>query len=276
MIELFIESLPLFRNAIFAGIICGAVLGAIGVYVVAQRIVFLAATTSQIASLGVVLGFFVPHAIGAGEDHFHPLAWSAVLAVLGVTLLSRVHAKHRDNALGIGFLFGSAGTLAVSGFVVEELQDISTLLFGSAVAVDDEGLLVLLTVLLPVLALHLFWMRGFVSVTRDPIAASAQKLPVNLLIWTLLATVALSISVATYVIGALPAFAFCALPGMVVLGVTSKFRTAFFIAAVLGALAGIGGYFAAFVFELPVGASQTLVLCGMLALRALWTTVANR
>jgi zinc transport system permease protein len=84
----------------------------------------------------------------------------------------------------------------------------------------------------------------------------------------LLATVALAVSVTTRTIGALPVFAFSTLPALAASRFCPSLGTTLPFAALLGAVAGFGGYLAAFVWELPVGASQTAVALLLFAVAA--------
>ena len=67
-------------------------------------------------------------------------------------------------------------------------------------------------------------------------------------------------------LGALPVFAFSVLPGVAALLASPRLGPVFPIAAALGALSGGLGYIAAFLWEFPVGASQTAVAVAFVVL----------
>src|SRR5690606_24920249 len=90
------------------------------------------------------------------------------LVTLWVVWAGRSPNSRRDSVLGFLFLLGSAGTLLVGTRIVEELQDIQTLLVGNAVAVLPEDLTMLQIVSVVVLAIHLVAMRGMVQSSFDP------------------------------------------------------------------------------------------------------------
>jgi zinc transport system permease protein len=85
----------------------------------------------------------------------------------------------------------------------------------------------------------------------------------------LLALLALAISLTTRVIGALPTFAFSVLPALVAIRIARNVPQALLLATTVGAIAGFSGYVVAFVYELPVGAAQTLVAATFVALTEL-------
>jgi zinc transport system permease protein len=268
----FFESWELFRDPALAGAIVGLVLGYLGVYVIARRMVFLSAALSQGAGLGVALAFY-------GQAHWSltGLAGSPRLLALAVTLTTALlltadrnaAATRRDSLLGFAFLLGSAGTLAISTRIVHETQDIQSLLFGSAVAVLPEELRFVILTAAGVTALHLWWARGFLQISVDPDSAIVRGLPVRLLEACLVLSLALSISFFTQVLGALPVFAFSVLPAMAALRVSVNVTMALVVAAMCGAVSGFFGYLAAFQYDLPVGASQTLVGIGLVVLSEL-------
>jgi zinc transport system permease protein len=258
----FFESWELFRDPALAGAIVGFVLGFLGIYVIARRMVFLSAALSQSAGLGVALAFYAQIHWGltglAGSPRLGALVVTLTTALV-LTTDRKAVATRRDSLLGFAFLLGSAGTLAISTRIVQQTQDIQSLLFGSAVAVLPEDLRFVLWTALVVTFLHIWWMRGFVETSLDPDSATVRGLPVRVLEGALLVSLALSISFFTQILGALPVFAFSVLPGMAALRVSRNLTMALVVAGVGGAACGFLGYLAAFQYDLPVGASQTLV-----------------
>lgn len=258
----FFDSWEIFRDPALAGAIAGFVLGFLGIYVIARRMVFLSAALSQCAGLGVAVSFYAQIHWG-----FAGLAGSPRLGALLVTLITalvltadrKAVATRRDSLLGFAFLLGSAGTLAISTRIVQETRDIHSLLLGSAVAVLPGDLRFLLATALAVTFLHVWWARGFVQSSLDPDSATVRGLPVRLLEAALLLSLALAISFFTQILGALPVFAFSVLPGMAALRVSRNLTMALVVAGIGGAACGFFGYVAAFQYDLPVGASQTLV-----------------
>ncbi len=260
-LQLFFDSWELFKDPAVAAILLGGLLGMLGVYVVIKRMVFFSAALSQVAGLGVASSFWVKVVFGASwlTSPYLGAATTCLVAV-GYIMTQRGQATaNRDSALGLIFLLGSAGTLAVGTRIVQEVQDIESLLFGSAVAVlpEDFNMVVFTVVVLGVL--HLWWHRGFVVVSVDADDADVRGLKATLLEWVLLLSLAAGISVSTRVLGALPTFAFSVLPAMGALKIAPNVPRAMSIATLLGATAGFGGYLAAFLYQLPVGASQTIV-----------------
>lgn len=264
-----------FREAVFAGMISGAVLGALGVYLVARRMVFFSAALTQVSGLGVVCSLLVwtfvthrwadhlAHDHGANTLRMIVLTGGAFLfSGLGAILLARGSQARSDQRLGLAWILATSLILVLGARVDRhEIPNITLWMFGGR---GDAGLLPegdflrLLLVNSAVLALHLWWRRGFIAATLDPVGARVRGMPVGPLDIALLLSVGAATSIGGAVLGMLPVFAYSVLPAMSALRVTRNLSEALAVAAIVGAAAGFFGYLAAFRFALPVGASQAL------------------
>lgn len=268
-LQQFIGGWQLFADAVWAATLMGATLGLLGCYVIIRHLVFLSAALSQAASLGVALSFYVAATVGLPAPLTSPTLWALLATGVVVLIFARRRQQHSatdDELLGVIYLVGVAGTLAIGTRIVADLADIQTLLFGTAVAVIPEDLSAIVWTTGPVLFVHALLWRGFTAVSTDPIGSAVRGLPVRLLDLVLLATLAIAVSVCTRVLGALPAFAFSVLPGLAALRLASSMRQALLGSTLIGAAVGAGGYVVAFLAELPVGAAQTVTAVAILAL----------
>lgn len=260
-LTLFFESWELFREPALAGALAGALLGYLGVYVVLRRMVFVSAALSQSAGLGVTLAFFAQIHLGLGPALASPVIY-ATLATLAVALLLMLDETtlgvRRESLLGAAYLVGGAGALALGTRIAQEAHDIESILFGSAVAILPDSFRLLVGTVVVLFGLHLWWRRGFTQASFDRDGARVRGLPVRLLELALLGSLAVAISVCTRILGALPVFAFSVLPAMAALRVSANVPRGLALAAAFGAISGFCGYLVAFLYELPVGASQTL------------------
>ncbi len=277
-LDAFWNAWPLFQDSILTGTCAGVLLGVLGVYIVLGRMVFLTAALSQTAGLGVTLAFAAQVYLGVSAAIASPLAGASILSLASLFLIwnNQEHGRaRRDSMLGFLFLVGSAGTLVVSSKIVQELHDVQTLLFGSSVAVLPGDFRLISMFGLGVMCLHLWWWRGFVEVVYDQDTALVRGMPVQVLKLTLLISIALSVSLCTRVLGALPSFAFSVFPAMAAVVWASNIPRAMGLAAVIGGACGFLGYVAAFLYEVPVGPAQALVGAAIWLLAALTSRVAK-
>jgi zinc transport system permease protein len=265
----FFEAWELFQYPAASGAVAGALLGWLGVYVVLGRMVFLSAALSQAAGLGVALAFWLQIVWGmTGSPLASPWVGATVMTVIATLLLMADRSPggtRREAILGFAYLAGAAGTLAVGTRIAAEIHDIESLLLGSAVAVLPDDFRLLATVAAIILAIHAWGARGLVQAAFSPDAARVRGLPVAALRIVLLGSIALAISVCTRVIGALPVFALSVLPAAAATRLAPSVRWSLWLATAIGAFAGFAGYVVAFLYSLPVGASQTLVAAAITA-----------
>jgi zinc transport system permease protein len=262
----FAANWDLYRDPVVCGVVAGAVLGMLGVFVVLRRAVFVTAAVSQSAALGVALAFLLGIYLGVTPP---PVLCAFVLALAATGVLawrSRSTRLPREAIVGLLYVGASALAVLVGDRIAQEAEDITAILFGTAVLVRPEDLLAVLTVsALVVVALGALY-RGLVFAGFDPDGARIQGLPVariELLLWTL---VALEVSVTTRAIGALPVFAFSVLPAMAALRASNRLSHAVLLAGLAGALSGGLGYLSAFMLRFPVGAAEACVAAVLFSL----------
>jgi zinc transport system permease protein len=252
-------ALEVFRDPILAGAIAGATLGYLGVFVLLRRMVFVTAALAQASGLGVALAFW----LGIHLD-LHPWPGTgALIAALAAALalsvdLRRLHLS-REGALAGVWLVGSAGAVLVGSRITQDAHDVSAILFGSAVVVQPHELWTIAALGALTLGLGVMGQRALVFTGFDPDGARVQGLPVRWIELGFLAVLTGVVSVTTRALGALPVLAFAVLPGAAGLLAAPRLPLAFPLAAALGAVAGAAGYLAAFVLDLPVGATQAAV-----------------
>ena len=265
----FTANWELYRDPVVCGVVAGAVLGMLGVFVVLRRAVFVTAAVSQSAALGVALAFLLGIYLGFTPP---PVLCAFLLALAATGVLAwRSPSTRLPREAIVGLLYVGASALAVlvGDRIAQEAEDITAILFGTAVLVRPQDLLAVLAVSgLVVVALGALY-RGLVFAGFDPDGARIQGLPVariELALWTL---VALEVSVTTRAIGALPVFAFSVLPAMAALRASNRLTRAVLLAGLFGALSGGLGYLGAFMLRFPVGAAEACVAAGLFSLAVL-------
>ncbi len=252
-------SRDLFRDPILAATAAGTILGWLGVYVVLRRMVFVAAAVSQAAALGVALAFYAQIHLATDVS---PVLGAVSLTFL-VSLLFMLDPLRlritRESILGLAFVFAGGSAVAIGDRISQEAHEIGSILFGTAVLVRTFDLWLILILASLLLIGHIWTTRGMLLSSFDPDAARVQGLPIRLLDAFLFLSVGAMVAVATRALGALPVFAFTVLPAMAALAIGGRLWFVLILSACLGALSGGLGYVLAFMRDLPVGASQTIV-----------------
>ncbi|MFL5344604.1 MAG: metal ABC transporter permease [Hyalangium sp.] len=266
--EQFRASFELFQDPILCALIAGGVLGFLSVYVVLRRMVFVSAATTQAAGLGVALAFFAEIHLGF---QVNPTVGAIALSLLATLLLMADPSwlkLTRESVLGLAWAFAGGAAVLVGDRIAQEAHDIQGILFGTAVLVTPEQLAHVAIVGALILVIHLWWFRGLTFASFDRIGASVQGLPVKLLDAVLMLSIGVMVGVSARALGALPVFAFSTLSAIAALVLDLRLGWTFLLATVFGCVAGGGGYLFAFLYDFPVGGSQT-VLSSALVLVAL-------
>ncbi len=267
MWDALIVNWELYRDPILCAVAAGAVLGMLGVYVVARRIVFVSAALSQVSALGIVLGFFLSatFALTGVVAGILPVGLALVLAlvvVFALTWMGDRPSLGRDAILGVAFIVPTALVLVVGPMIPQELHVVEQLLHGSAVMVRQSDLYAVTIVGAVVVLIQVVALRGFIFASLDPLVARTQGVPVRTLDLVLFSSIAIMTGLVTRALGALPTFGLTVLPAIGVLGLKIGLRNVFILAAIIGAVSGGGGYLVAYMMDWSVGASQTLVATG--------------
>jgi|SoiMethySBSTD1v2_1073268.scaffolds.fasta_scaffold09732_11 ABC-type Mn2+/Zn2+ transport system permease subunit len=272
--------LGIYQDPVLCGILAGAVLGMLGVFVVLRRAVFVTAAISQSAGLGVVLAFALQIHLAIALPPVLGALLASLVATSLLALRSESLRRARESMVGFCYIGASAAAILVGDRIAQEAHDVAAILFGTAVLVRPIDLLLVAIVAAAAFAMVAVSYRGLVFVGFDPEGARVHGLPVRAIELSLWLLVAVTVSVTTRAIGALPVFAFAVLPALAALAVVERLGRALIAAALLGAAAGGLGYLAAFFLEFPVGAAQAALavvwLVIALALGSLRTTLRAR
>jgi zinc transport system permease protein len=261
----------LWMEPMLAGVLAGAILGYIGVFIVLKRMVFVSAALSEISGVGVAFAFYVgsimgidPHAHGALPLLLEPTWFSLLFACLAAALFS-LRPGHRklaaETIVGLGYIVSSALVLAIlnSPRIAQEAHAVGDILFGNAVTVPRSQIYALLAAAVAAVVVHALFFKELLFVSYDPETAVVQGVGVFRYELLLNLATAVVISVATRAVGALPVFAFTVIPAAAALMLTEKMRATIALAVAIGIVAAAGGYYVSWIESLPTGATMVVV-----------------
>jgi zinc transport system permease protein len=263
----FLDALPIVQNGLLASCLTAVVCSFLGIYILLKRMVFVSAALTQFSALGIALAlilteFFLPQGPLAASTHSaHDTdLLSNAAALLFACLVASGLAVHtqerritRESLLGIGYVLPAGLSLVILDRVTTHPGLIEGVLFGNAVFVTSQQLLMLALACTGVLCLHGLLYKEFVFTSFDPETAKASGLRTLLLNQLLFFTLAVSTSVAIGCIGALPVFAFMVIPAAAALLLVSRLPPAFLLAMGIGVTSALAGFYLSFLFALPTG-----------------------
>jgi zinc transport system permease protein len=266
----FWDAFDFWRDSMMAVLLAATVCSILGVYVVLRRVVFVGAALTQVSGVGVALAFWIASFMTGADPHgdhpgwIDPQAFSLGAALIAAISFSFVRGGRRiasETLVGLLWVLASSILLLVlsSKRIVQEAHEVDDLLYGSAVLVRLQDVITLAWVTGAIVLVHLLSFKEFVFMTYD--AEMAQTLGYKTVGWDILfyATLGVGVSFAVRTVGMLPTFGFLAIPSSAALLLVRRIYIALPLAVVFGICGGALGYYVAFTYEWPTGAS--IVCC---------------
>jgi ABC-type Mn2+/Zn2+ transport system permease subunit len=243
-------------------VLAGGFCGALGFWVVSERLAYSAESLSHGLLPGLVLAGLAdaPLVLGA--------AGGAAVAAALIALAARDPRAGTDTgtAVAVTGLVGLGSLLALAPDAPQRLEE---LLFGDPLGVTTGDLVAAAALLavggIALAALH----RPLVASSFDPGGAAALGLRPALVRFALLALTAAAIAVAVQGLGALLVLAVLVAPAMAVRGHVRAPGAAMLSGAAVAAVSGIAGIQLSSLAGTAAGASVALVLCAAAAAGAL-------
>jgi zinc transport system permease protein len=249
-----LETVLLFRDALYGALIIALGCSVLGVYVVLRRIVFVGAALAQLSSAGIALSLFLGGFTATAMLGLHPVAVALVVTLAGALILGRAGASRvsPDATIGVAYALAAAiGILLVSKATVGEAHDI--FLQGNILGMTRADATTLLAIVAPVLVVHVAFHKEFLFVSFD--REMARTLGYRVERWDLLLyfTLGLVIAFAMQFAGVILVFSFLVLPAVTGL-LVARSMVQLYAIAVLSALASATvGFALSIPFDLPTG-----------------------
>jgi ABC-type Mn2+/Zn2+ transport system permease subunit len=252
MIEIF--ALPFMQAALYAGVLLALLCAVLGIHIVLQRRVFLSAAVSQVATLGMALGFYFG---------WHPTL-SALLTILSILfLLSRfMHNRYAltDTLLGVIYVSAFAISILLMSKSAQGYEELQHLLQGNLLTLTSRHLLLITLLFVSTFSLFFLFHKEILFTSFD--ANMAQTLGYRVHFWNLFFyfLIGMVISAGVQTVGSLLIFGLLVVPPFTALLLTKKFKTMYFASAVIAVMAVWLGLWISFLFDLPSGPAIILLL----------------
>lgn len=249
------------RRALLEIALVGAFCGALGFWIVTERLAYAAESLSHGLLPGLVLAAIAgaPILLGAAGGAL------VAAALLGLAARDERIGPDTGTAVAVTGLVGLGALLALEPDAPPRLEE---LLFGDPLGVSDGDLAAAATLLVAggtaLFVLH----RPFAAVAFDPPGAAATGVRPGLARIALLVLLAAAIAVAVRGLGALLVLAVLVAPPVAVRRHAGTPARAMLAAAALAVLAGLTGIEVSFHAGTAAGASVALALCAAAALGA--------
>lgn len=256
---------PLFQKALSGAFLSGIGLSLLGVIIVNLNLITVRFTLMHTALLGAALGM----ALG-----WSPFTGALVGIVIASFLLGPAsdYIKIDTGFTGMVFMTGSLGlTFLVFYKAGIPALEAWTLFSGNLLALENIDLWVIGILSCLVVLIYFLFYREIQMVLYNPDLAESLGVPVKLIRNGLLFFSGLAIGVSIKTVGALLIDAAILLPSLAAVTLGRSLKGIFFWSVFFGVSSQIGGLVLSMLFDLPSGATITLMAVLLLCLSAIFS-----
>ena len=244
------------QRAMMAGVLMGATLSLLGVFVVLRRSAFFGDAVAHFAFAGIALGFlFNLNPIVAA------VAVSFLLAIGMGYLQNRAPAQALDTIIGIFFSGAAALGIFIIGLLKGYRVDLFQFLFGDIIAISFQD--VIIATIITVIVLVILWInwKQLFRITFNREIAQVSGIKVKLYDYLFLGLLAVITAVSIKIVGIILVPALLVIPAASAKNISRSFQGMILYSTLFGVLSILLGLLGSFYFNTASGA--TVVLTGI-------------
>lgn len=242
------------QRAFLAGGAISLMTPIIGLLLILRGQSLLSDTLSHVSLAGVALGIFL------GLNPTWTTLIVVVVASLIIEYLRRVYTNFSDVSVAMMMATGMAAALVLiklspnqAGFKIDQY------LFGSILLIQPDEVKLLYGLAFLIIALYIIFRRPLYVVSFDEDTAFTAGLPVRFISVAVSVLTGVVISVMMPIVGALLVSALIVIPSSTSIKLARSFTQAIFISWIINIIGIFSGLTASFYYDLPPGASITLI-----------------
>ena len=237
----------------------------IGITIVLKRLSAIGDAASHSALAGIAFGIVIGINPVLGAVIF------AVAAVLGIEAFRKKFSRYPEVATVVVMSAGIGLTAIISGFITDGSENLNSFLFGS-IANFELFMTIILAVLVLIITMLLY--KEIFYITFDEPAAKLAGVPVKSINLIIMILTAVTVSVASRVVGALMISSLLVIPVAAAMLVAKSYKSTLIISIVFAEAFTLLGLTASFYLNLRPGG--TIVLLGVITLMVLMFVKGNK
>ena len=238
-----------FRQAIAAAILISILAAMVGTYIVSRKIVFISGGITHASFGGIGMAYYF------GINPFAGAAVFAVLTAAGIEWISQKGKVREDSAIAILWSLGMALGIIFVFMTPGYAPNLMSFLFGSILSVGITDIYLLMAFSLIILLCFAIFFRPILYTAFDPEFAKVMGLPVAAFRYLMSVIIALSIVISIRSIGIILVLSIFTIPQITAMLFTRNFAYIIPLAALWGIIGSVSGLLAAYVLDIPSGAS---------------------
>jgi len=240
---------PFFLKALLTALMTSILCGLIGSYIVSRRIVFIGGGITHTSFGGIGLGYYL------GVNPVITAAIFGILSAIGIKAASDKADIREDSAIGIFWALGMALGIIFIYLTPGYAPDLMTYLFGNILMVSMTDIYIITGLGIVASAVFYFLFNEIHSIAFDEEFAKTQGIRVNLINYTLISLVALTIVFNIKVVGIILVMSLLTIPQTAASVITKNFRTMIFLSIIIAVISSFAGLVISYYFNIPSGAS---------------------
>ncbi|WP_419150816.1 metal ABC transporter permease [Nocardia vinacea] len=240
------------QQAVFAAALLGLLAGVIGPLIISRQMSFAVHGTSELSLTGAAAALLAGIGVGLGA-----IVGSVVAAVLFGLLGTK--ARERDSVIAVVLSFGLGLSVLFLWLGPERAGSKFSLLTGQVVSVGYNGLTLLLTCTVLVLAVLAVVYRPLLFASSDPEVALARGVPVRTLSVVFAVMLGITAAFGVQIVGALLVLALLITPAAAAAQLTANPVRATVLAVVFAETAAVGGILLSLAPGVPVSTFVTTI-----------------
>lgn len=240
-------------RAFWAGLIVAIIAPLIGSFLVVRRLSLIADTLAHVALTGVAIGLLIG---------VNPLITTIFSTIVTAYIIEEIRSNEQvttESILAMILPGGLAMALILMSIANGFNANLFTYLFGSITTVTQQDIGIILLLGIGIIGILLVFYRQFMYTSFDEESARTSGIPVRLVNHTFMVLIALTVSIAMKVVGALLIGALMIIPVITAMQIVRGFKNSIFasilIAMVNVSIGLVGSYYA----NLPAGATIVMV-----------------
>lgn len=254
----------LMQNALAAGILVGILCPVVGAYLVVQRMSFLGSVVSHALLPGLAIANFLQAPLSAG---------AFLVGIFSTFMTAWIGSQSKvkvDAAMTITLSsFFALGIVLLT--VLGTQINLESLLFGDILTISQGDVWGLLIVTIAIFAAIKMFYKELLYFTFDPAGAEAIGLPVQVINFSLMAAITLTIVSGIQAVGVILVVALMVTPASTAFLLVKELHWMMLLGAGLGALGSLIGMYASYYLDVPSGPAIALVVFSFFLLALLFS-----
>jgi manganese/iron transport system permease protein len=246
--------LEFMRNALAIGFFLGIISAVAGSYLIVQQMSMMAGEIAHAVFPGIVLAYFF------GFNLLFGAFFSGLVSALLVGIISTRSRIKADSAMALTLTsFLGLGILLIEILGTKEI-DLSGILFGDILEVSktDVWQTGLITVI--ILIVNQVFYRELLFYTFNPQGAKAYGLPINIIYFSLLAAIAITIVISIQTIGILLVTALLIGPAITAYLLVKELHHMMILGSSIGIISSWVGMYLSYYLDIPSEAAIVIVI----------------